>query len=48
LRPKEWNQPRHGDGRPHGFDVIEAFTGHHNWSINGDTTGRTAWARIQT
>jgi anti-sigma regulatory factor (Ser/Thr protein kinase) len=43
-----WNQPRHGDGRPHGFDVIEAFAGHRNWGITGDTTGRTAWARIQT
>jgi anti-sigma regulatory factor (Ser/Thr protein kinase) len=43
-----WNQGRHGDGRPHGFDVIEAFAGHENWGILGDPAGRVAWARIVT
>lgn len=42
-----WNQARHSDGRPHGFDVIAAFTGHENWGIDGDATGRIAWARIE-
>lgn len=43
-----WHQARHGDGRPHGFDVIKASTGHDNWGIDGDATGRVAWARIVT
>lgn len=43
-----WHQPRHGNDRPHGFDVIEAFTGRGNWGIDGDVTGRVVWARIIT
>jgi serine/threonine-protein kinase RsbW len=43
-----WHQARHGDNRPHGFDVIEAFTGRDNWGINGGVTGRVVWARIIT
>jgi anti-sigma regulatory factor (Ser/Thr protein kinase) len=43
-----WNRARHRDGRPHGFDVVEAITGASNWGIEGDATGRIAWARIVT
>jgi anti-sigma regulatory factor (Ser/Thr protein kinase) len=43
-----WHQPRHRDNRPHGLDVIEAFTGPANWGIDGDITGRVVWARIIT
>jgi anti-sigma regulatory factor (Ser/Thr protein kinase) len=43
-----WHQARHCDGRPHGFDVIEALTGHENWGLSGDIAGRVAWARIET
>jgi|SRR5580704_2468812 anti-sigma regulatory factor (Ser/Thr protein kinase) len=41
-----WIRARHGDGRPHGLDVVEAITGPGNWGIDGDTVGRIAWARI--
>lgn len=43
-----WNQARHGDARPHGFDVIEAVAGNENWGILGDADGRIAWATIVT
>jgi anti-sigma regulatory factor (Ser/Thr protein kinase) len=41
-----WNPARHDDGRPHGLDVTEAVTGPGNWGIDGDATGRVAWATI--
>jgi anti-sigma regulatory factor (Ser/Thr protein kinase) len=34
------------DSRPHGFDVVAAVAGSQNWGIDGDTRGRTAWARL--
>jgi serine/threonine-protein kinase RsbW len=34
------------DGRPHGFDVVAAVAGPQNWGINGDTSGRVAWATL--
>jgi hypothetical protein len=34
------------DSRPHGFDVVAAIVGPQNWGIDGDTRGRTAWARL--
>jgi anti-sigma regulatory factor (Ser/Thr protein kinase) len=43
-----WNQLQRGDGRPHGFDVVEAITGPGNWGVDGDIAGRIAWARIET
>jgi anti-sigma regulatory factor (Ser/Thr protein kinase) len=43
-----WNRTRHRDGRPHGFDVVEALIGPSNWGIDGDDGGRIAWARIVT
>jgi anti-sigma regulatory factor (Ser/Thr protein kinase) len=43
-----WNRARHGDGRPHGLDVVEAITGPDGWGVDGDTDGRIAWARIVT
>jgi anti-sigma regulatory factor (Ser/Thr protein kinase) len=41
-----WNRTPHHDDRPHGFDVAEAITGPGNWGIDGDATGRVAWATI--
>lgn len=41
-----WNRHPHHDSRSHGLDLIEAITGSGNWGITGDTSGRTAWARI--
>jgi len=41
-----WNSQPHDDGRPHGLDVIEAFTGPGNWGIIGDAGGRTAWVYL--
>jgi anti-sigma regulatory factor (Ser/Thr protein kinase) len=41
-----WNPATHGDGRPHGLDLVEAIAGPGNWGIQGETTGRVAWARI--
>jgi anti-sigma regulatory factor (Ser/Thr protein kinase) len=42
--------PWHGgachNGRPHGFDVVDAIAGPQNWGITGDTSGRTAWAQL--
>ncbi len=43
-----WSPARHGDGRPHGFDVVEALTGAANWGIDGDADGRITWAKIVT
>ena len=34
------------DGRPHGFDVVDAIAGPGNWGIDGDGRGRVAWARL--
>ena len=34
------------DSRPHGFDVVDAIAGPQNWGLDGDTRGRTAWARL--
>jgi serine/threonine-protein kinase RsbW len=34
------------DGRPHGFDVVATVAGPQNWGINGDTSGRVAWATL--
>jgi anti-sigma regulatory factor (Ser/Thr protein kinase) len=39
ARPRE-------DGRPHGFDVVQAITGPQNWGVDGDARSRTAWARL--
>jgi anti-sigma regulatory factor (Ser/Thr protein kinase) len=41
-----WNPAPRDTTRPHGLDVIQALTGPGNWGINGDSTGRTAWARL--
>jgi anti-sigma regulatory factor (Ser/Thr protein kinase) len=43
-----WNRTAHGDGRPHGLELVEALTGATDWGIDGDATGRIAWARIAT
>jgi len=40
-----WGGPD-DDGRPHGFDVVDAIAGPRNWGIYGDADGRTAWARL--
>jgi len=41
-----WRGGRGDDGRPHGFDVVEAIAGPQNWGVDGDSGGRTAWARL--
>lgn len=43
-----WRCTPHDDGRPHGFDVVEAITGPDGWGVDGDPAGRVAWARIVT
>jgi serine/threonine-protein kinase RsbW len=39
-----WRASPLADGRPHGFDVVTAITGPQNWGVDGDISGRTAWA----
>ncbi len=41
-----WRVGSGDDGRPHGFDVVDAIAGPGNWGINGDASGRIAWARL--
>jgi len=41
-----WDPAPRDTTRPHGLDVIQALAGPGNWGINGDSTGRTAWARL--
>ncbi len=41
-----WRDGPRDDGRPHGFDVVEAIAGPQNWSVDGDTRGCIAWARL--
>ena len=41
-----WRGAPPDDGRPHGFDVVEAIAGPRNWGLDGDACGRTAWARL--
>ena len=41
-----WRGGVRDDGRPHGFDVVTAIAGPENWNIDGDSHGRTAWARL--
>jgi serine/threonine-protein kinase RsbW len=41
-----WHPAPRDTSRPHGLDVIQALTGRGNWGINGDSDGRTAWARL--
>ncbi len=43
----QWTPRFHGDGRPHGLDLINVLAGTGNWGIRGDAEyGRTAWARL--
>jgi anti-sigma regulatory factor (Ser/Thr protein kinase) len=41
-----WRGGPRDDGRPHGFDLVEAIVGPRNWGLDGDMCGRIAWARI--
>jgi serine/threonine-protein kinase RsbW len=41
-----WRGGPRDDGRPHGFDVVDAIAGSGNWGINGNARGRIAWARL--
>jgi anti-sigma regulatory factor (Ser/Thr protein kinase) len=41
-----WGGGPGDDGRPHGFDVVDAIAGPRNWGICGDADGRTAWATL--
>ncbi len=41
---------RHGDGRPHGLDVVYALCGEDGWGVedlDGGRTGRVVWARLR-
>jgi len=41
-----WRDAPCDDGRPHGFDVVDAIAGPRNWGVDGDAGGRIAWARL--
>ena len=41
-----WRDGLRDDGRPHGFDVVDAIAGLGNWGIDGDARGRIAWVRL--
>jgi len=41
-----WDGGPRDDSRPHGFDVVAAVVGSQNWGIDGDSSGRIAWARL--
>ena len=41
-----WYGGPRDDSRPHGFDVVAAVVGSQNWGIDGDSSGRIAWARL--
>ena len=41
-----WGGGPGDDGRPHGFDVVDAIAGSRNWGVDGDAGGRIAWARL--
>jgi anti-sigma regulatory factor (Ser/Thr protein kinase) len=41
-----WGGGSGDDGRPHGFDVVDAIAGPRNWGVDGDAGGRVAWARL--
>ncbi len=41
-----WNPGPRDTTRPHGLDIIATIAGPANWGIDGDSTGRTAWATL--
>jgi len=41
-----WRVSSRADGRPHGLDVVAAITGPQNWGVDGDISGRIAWAML--
>ena len=41
-----WHGGPRDDSRPHGFDVVAAIAGSQNWGVNGDASGRVAWATL--
>ena len=41
-----WRDGPRDDSRPHGFDVVIAIAGQGNWGIDGDASGRIAWATL--
>lgn len=41
-----WRAGPRDDGRPHGFAVVEGIAGPRNWGVDGDASGRVAWARL--
>lgn len=40
-----WIEPVPDPDRPHGLDIVAAFTT--AWGITGTATGRTVWARLR-
>jgi anti-sigma regulatory factor (Ser/Thr protein kinase) len=41
-----WSSGPCDDDRPHGFGVVAAIAGPENWGVDGDTSGRVAWASL--
>ncbi len=41
-----WCAKPREDGRPHGFDVVDAIAGPQNWGVDGNARRHTAWARL--
>ena len=41
-----WHDRPRNDSRPHGFDVVTAIAGPGKWGIDGDASGRIAWATL--
>ena len=33
--------------RPHGLDVVEALAGPDGWGVDGDSSGRVVWVRLE-
>jgi serine/threonine-protein kinase RsbW len=41
-----WRDGPRDDSGPHGFDVVTAIAGPGKWGIDGDASGRIAWATL--
>jgi serine/threonine-protein kinase RsbW len=41
-----WHDGPRDHSRPHGLDVVTAITGPGKWGIDGDVSGRIAWATL--
>lgn len=41
-----WEQDEHDDERGRGLGIVAAMAGEGNWGIEGDTSSRVAWFRL--